>query len=200
MTLPVFPTLPGLGWSVKKTPTFSTRVATHSSGREVRVPLFTHALYQFELVFDGLDSAGKFPGLQANSLQTLMGFYVNAQGQGGTFLYNDPDDNAATACAFGTGDGGSTQWVLQKLTGSVYEPASYVTNVAGVTVNGAASTTWTLLAPNVIQFAGAPANTSALAWTGTFGYQCRFLDDTSEFEKFMAGLWRNASLKFRQVR
>ena len=49
MTLQTLPTLPGQGWSVKKTPIFSTRISPHVSGREVRASLYAHALYQFEL-------------------------------------------------------------------------------------------------------------------------------------------------------
>jgi hypothetical protein len=78
VSLPIFPTLPGQGWSVKKKPTFSTRVASHSSGREVRLSLYAHALYAFELTFDGLDSSGANPGLQAQSLQQLMGFWLRS--------------------------------------------------------------------------------------------------------------------------
>ncbi len=62
VSLPTFPTLPGQGWNVVKTPPFSTRVAPHSSGREVRAPLYAHTLYEFELTFDALDSSGANAG------------------------------------------------------------------------------------------------------------------------------------------
>ena len=93
MTLPLFPTLPGQGWSVVKTPTFSTRVASHSSGREVRSNLYAHALYEFELSFDALDSSGGNSALQPQSLQSLMGFWLSNGGQFATFLYVDPNDS-----------------------------------------------------------------------------------------------------------
>ena len=103
MTLPTFPTLPGQGWSVHKKPTFSTRVSAHSSGREIRVGLYAHALYEFELTFDGLDSSGGFPGLQSQSLQTLMGFFLSLGGQLNAFLYVDPTDNVVSGQAIATG-------------------------------------------------------------------------------------------------
>ena len=59
-TPPSFPALPGQSWSVHKRPTFSTRVAAHVSGREVRTPFFAHTLYEFELTFDGL-AGGELP-------------------------------------------------------------------------------------------------------------------------------------------
>ena len=200
MTLPVFPTLPGQGWSVKKTPIFSTRVAQHVSGREVRVPLFARALYEFELTFEGLDSAGSFPGLQAQSLQALMGFFLELRGQAGTFLYVDPSDNAASATSFGTADGVSTLYYLQRPLGPAAEPISYAVSVSGVTVNGVSSSSWTLVLPNAIQFSSAPASGAALAWSGQFGFQCRFSGDSSEFEEILSGAWQNRSLKFRVVR
>ena len=102
MTMPPsFPTLPGLGWSVHKKPVFSTLVASHVSGREVRDALYQNPIWQFELTFDALSSSPtSYPGAGANSLQALMGFFLQMQGQFGTFLYNDPTDSAATNVDF----------------------------------------------------------------------------------------------------
>jgi uncharacterized protein (TIGR02217 family) len=200
VSLPIFPTLPGQGWSVKKSPTFSTRVAAHSSGREVRVPLYAHALYQFELSFDALDSSGAHAGAQAQSLQTLMGFWMSRSGQYGAFLYVDPTDNAATDQAIATGDGATTSFVIGRAIGGYFEPASYVTSVSGVTVNGAPTTAYTLTAPNTIVFSAPPASGATIAASFSYAFECRFLDDTAEFENFASGLWKVGGLKFRQVR
>ena len=76
------PLASGLGWSVHKKPVFSTIVASHVSGREVRDALYQNPIWQFELTFDGLDSTSStYPGLGANSLQSLMGFFLQCQGQ-----------------------------------------------------------------------------------------------------------------------
>ena len=53
---PTLPTLAGQGWSVHKTPLFSTLVASHVSGREVRDALYANPIWRFELTFDGLAS------------------------------------------------------------------------------------------------------------------------------------------------
>jgi uncharacterized protein (TIGR02217 family) len=200
VTLPIFPTLPGQGWSVKKTPTFSTRVAAHSSGREVRRPLYAHALYQFELAFDALDSSGANTGLQTQSLQTLMGFWMSCGGQQGTFLYIDPTDNAVTAQTIAMGDGATKSFVLGRAIGGYYEPASYVSSVANVTVAGASTSAYTMTAPNILQFATPPASGANIAASFSYAFQCRFLDDAAEFENFASGLWKTGPLKFRQVR
>lgn len=199
-TPPQLPSLPGLTWNVHKKPTFSTLVAPHVSGRETRVGLFAHALYEFELAYEGLDSNGAWPGLTAQSLQTLMGFYLTCQGQLNTFLYVDPTDNAANAVAFGTGDGSTTTFTLMRSIGGYVEPVSYVTSASRVTVAGTPTSAYTLTAPNSITFTTAPASGAVLAWTGAFAFQCRFLEDQIDFNNFMLGAWELQSLKFRQVR
>jgi uncharacterized protein (TIGR02217 family) len=200
MTLPTFPTFPGQGWSVHKKPTFSTRVSSHSSGREVRVGLYAHALYEFELTFDGLDSSGAFPGLQSQSLQALMGFFLSLGGQLNAFLYADPTDNVVNGQAIATGDGATTSFTLVRSIGGYAEPVSYAVAVSGVSVAGVSTSAWTLSAPNIITFTTAPANGAAIVANVSYAFQCRFLDDQMDFDNFMSGLWSNKSVKFRQVR
>ncbi len=199
-TPPTLPALPGQGWSVHKKPVFSTRVASHVSGREVRARLYAHALYEFELTFNGLDSSGGFPGLQSQSLQTLMGFFLTAQVQLNTFLYADPTDSAANAQAFGTGDGSTTTFTLGRAIGGYYEPVSYATAISGVTINGVSTSAYVFTTPNTITFTTAPASGASIAWTGTYAFQCRFLDDQMDFEEIMSGAWQTKSVKFRSVR
>jgi uncharacterized protein (TIGR02217 family) len=198
-TPPTFPTLPGQGWSVHKKPVFSTRVASHVSGREVRAGLYAHALYEFELTFDGLDSSGSYPGLQLQSLQTLMGFFLTAGGQLNSFLYADPTDSAVSGQAIGTGDGATAVFTLGRAIGSYYEPVSYVTAITNVNVNGV-TTGVTFTAPNTITFATAPASGASITWTGSYAFLCRFLDDQWDFEEIMSGAWQNKSVKFRSIR
>lgn len=199
-TPPIFPSLPGQGWSVHKKPVFSTRVASHVSGREVRSGFYAHALYEFELTFDGLDSSGGYPGLQSQSLQALMGFFLIAQGQLNSFLYADPTDSAVNAQVVGTGDGATTTFTLGRAIGGYYEPVSYATAIAGVTVAGAATSAYSFSAPNAITFVTPPASGAPIAWTGTYAFLCRFLDDQMDFEEITSGAWRNKSVKFRSIR
>ena len=93
MTLPVFPSLPGQGIAVKKTPRFDTRVAMHASGREGRARSFLNPLWDFELVFEGLASDDTtYVGLGEQTMQTLAAFFMACQGQALPFLYLDPTD------------------------------------------------------------------------------------------------------------
>jgi hypothetical protein len=148
MPLPVFPTLAGQGWSVHKRPSFSTTVADHASGREVRRAKWLNPRWSFELTFEGLDSTdGTYGSLGASSLQTLMGFFMQVQGSANPFLYFDPSDYQVSGQVFGTGDGatrsfqlsralgGGTEWITQPLDPSTPyllslagSPSAYVSN------------------------------------------------------------------------
>jgi hypothetical protein len=201
-----FPSLPGLAWSIHKRPTFSTRVASHVSGREVRTPFYAVTLYEFELTIEGLDSNSTYSGLGYNSLQQLMGLYLLCQGQANTFLYTDPTDNTqATAIATtpATSDGTNTIFTLNREFGVApyleTEPVSWITGTPSVYDNGSPAGSFTV-SGNEITFATAPAAGHAITASCTYAFNCRFLDDQEDFEEIMNGLWQVQSLKFRSVK
>ena len=201
-----FPSLPGLTWSVHKRPTFSTRVASHVAGREVRTPFYAVTLYEFELTIEGLDSLGNYPGLGVNSMQQLMGLYLMCQGQYNTFLYTDPTDNTQVtpiATTQATGDGVTTVFTLQRQCGYApyleTEPVSWITGTPIVYVNGVSTSAFTV-SGNTIVFTTAPASDAAITASCTYAFNCRFLDDQEDFEEYLNGLWRVQSLKFRSVK
>jgi hypothetical protein len=139
-TPPSFPALAGQGWSVHKRPSWSTRVAPHVSGREVRVALYATTLYEFEVTYGGLDSTGQgqFANLGSQGLQILMGLFNSVQGQFGTFLYSDPTDNTVTGQDLGLGTGTTTSFTFARTLGGFNEVVSWVTSVANVYLNGIA--------------------------------------------------------------
>jgi hypothetical protein len=201
-TPPSFPTLAGIGWSVHKKPLFSTLVASHASGREVRDALYRNPIWQFELTFDALSSSPvSYPGAGANSLQTLMGLFLQMQGQFGTFLYADPTDNIATNATFATGDGTTTTFPFSRFLGAFLEPVGWVTGVSNVFLNGVNQPSgWALSTPNSLVFASAPGSGVSIAATFVYAFQCRFDSDDQDFEEFMSNLWQVESVKFRSVR
>jgi hypothetical protein len=203
-TPPPLPSLAGLSWSRHKKPGFSTRVASHVSGREVRVALMSYPLYEFEAVYNGLASAAtpSFIGLGAASLQSLMGFFLQLQGQFGTFLYTDPDDNTVTAQAFATGDGATTSFTMMRSLGGFPEPVGWVTSIANVYLNGVAqsASSYSLAVPNTLTFSSAPGSGVTVSADFAYAFNCRFLDDKMDFEEFMSNLWRLDSMKFRSVK
>lgn len=202
-TPPALPSLPGLAWSRHKKPTFNTRIASHVSGREVRVPLMSYPLYEFEATYDGLtSSATLFAGLGTSSLQNLMGFFLQLQGQFGTFLYTDPDDNTVTGQAIGTGDGTTTSFQMVRTLGGFVEPVGWVTAISNVYLNGTPQSggAYSLSAPNTLVFVSAPGAGVAITADFSYAFNCRFLDDNMDFEEFMATLWKLDSMKFRSIK
>ena len=200
---PYFPTLAGQGWSVHKKPAFSTIIANHVSGREVRDALYANPIWQFELTFDGLDgtTAGTNGSLGAQSLQALMGLFLQTQGQFGTFLYVDPTDNFAFNQSIATGDGATTSFALTRTLGGFTEPVGWATSVAAVSVGGAALTSgWSIVTPNSLSFTTAPAAGAAIVASFAYAFLCRFDGDDLDFEQFMANLWKADSVKFRSLR
>ena len=199
----VFPTLPGIGWPVHRRPTFRTLVAKHPNGGDVRTPLWTYPLWEFELTFEGLSaSLTQFPGLVTYSMQSLMGFFLYKGGAQTAFLFIDPDFNADTAVPLGTGDGTTTQFLFLRRMGSSIEPVSWVTGIPTVYLNGVAQpeSGWAFEQPNLLVFSTPPAAGVPVTADVSYGFLCRFLDDQADFEQLMWNLWEAKSIKFRQVR
>ena len=123
MTVPIFPVLSGQGWSVHKKPTFSTLIAPHVSGREVRAALYSNPIWQFEANYDGLDSSPSalYPGLGAQSFQSLVGLFLQCQGRCSPFIYYDPTDFSVVNQLFGVGTGSVTSFQLQRTLGGFTE-------------------------------------------------------------------------------
>jgi hypothetical protein len=197
-------TFPSLGpaWPVIKSPMNSTIVAAHTSGRDVRAPQYVYPLYSFQVTYNGLDSSGGvyYPGL--GSLQTLMGFFLQMQGQANTFLYVDPTDYTGLAQPQGNGDGSTMTFLLGRTIGGWSEPVGWVTTLAAVYLNGGAqsNTTYALTTPNTLTFNTAPSLGVAITADMSWAFHCRFLDDTYDFENFMSGLWRIKAMKFRSIK
>ena len=123
----VFPLLAGQDVRFTKKPTFATIVAPHVSGREVRDALYQNPIWAFEVSFNALDSSpGNIygGGVGSQSLQAIMGLFLQCQGQYGTFVVYDPTDYAVAAQGFGTGDGATTTFQLLRSLGGFAEAVS----------------------------------------------------------------------------
>ena len=163
----------------------------------------SYPLYEFEATYSGLtSSATLFSGLGSSSLQSLMGFFLQLQGQFGTFLYADPDDGSVTGQAFATGDGAATSFTMMRAIGGFLEPVGWVTAIAHVYLNGVAQAggSFSLTAPNTLTFTTAPGSGVVVSADFSYSFNCRFLDDQMDFEEFMGSLWKLDSMKFRSVK
>ena len=93
MSLPVFPSLPGLTYTSLKAPGFKTLNEEGSNGYEVRLPQYVNPIWTWTLIFDFLHDFFWGSFTTVSELRTLMGFFNDQYGSAAPFLYTDPDDN-----------------------------------------------------------------------------------------------------------
>lgn len=191
MTVPVFPSLPGITYPRKRTQNWSTVKQDALSGKRTRYPLWTFPTYSYELPFSYLRS-------DSNNLewQTLAGFIASVQGPAQLFAYSDPDDSSVTAQGFGEGDGVSTAFQLVRSLGGFTEPVFLVNGTPTIDVAGSPVTPASISAYGVVHFSSAPANGALLTWSGSYYWPCRFDEDSTDFSKFLATIWELKALKF----
>ena len=206
MTIPTFPTLNGLTYPVQRSPGFKTIEHESVSGVSTTQSPQAFAIYSYDLPFAFLQSdAGHL------DLQTLMSFFQAAKGKSIPFHFNDPDDNTVTAQSLGTGDGTTTDFGLVRTMGSVTDPiqdaiaSGLVVKVSGSTQGlGSAYSLLTTSQYGTIygvRFAAGhiPSGASPVTATFTYNWLCRFMDDTTDFSKFVQYIWEAKSIKIRTV-
>jgi len=202
----IFPALPGLAWSVTKSPTFQTRIQRAVSGRELRALDYPYPLWQFMLVFDFLrdHSAAGF-----DELRTLMGFFMLCQGAFGTFLFQDPSDDRVSGQQIGTGDTLRTVFQLQRTMGETLpgggflEPILAPNVVSAVYLNGIIQDPAGYSVDSMtgrVTFNTAPGSGLIITADYSYYFRCRFVDDSYAFENFMFRLWQLKKLTFISVR
>lgn len=144
MSTQVFPTLAGQGWSVTRTPQFSTRKPQAISGNETVISEWSFGRYTYKLVFNVLRQ-GKglyIPNDVWVEFATLFGFYGARLGAADTFLYQDGLDNTVTSQTIGTGDAATQSFQLIRTFGGVVDPifAPNLSKTLNVYVNGVLKT------------------------------------------------------------
>ena len=202
----VFPSLPGLAWSVTKSPTFQTRIQRAASGRELRALDYPYPLWQFTLVFDLLRDN---PAAGYDELRTLMGFFMLCQGAFGTFLFRDPSDDQVAGQQIGVGNASTTVFQLQRAMGTTLpgggfqEPIVAPNIVSAVHLNGITQSPASYsVDPNtgLVTFVTAPGSGLIISADFSYYFRCRFVDDSYAFENFMFQLWQLKKLTFISVR
>jgi len=208
MSSELYPALPGLGFSVKRTPRFQSRVQQSVSGKEVRLADWTTPRYEYELTYEILREHGTF-----HELKRLAAFWLNRQGSFDTFLFDDVDDNTVTGQAIATADGVTQNYQLIRSFGAAghtawLDPVLAPNTVSAVYFDGVAQPvgvvwgvfTWGTDLPGVLTFASAPSAGVVITADFTFYWPCRFMEDTMEFEKFMDKMWSAKKVSFITVK
>jgi uncharacterized protein (TIGR02217 family) len=202
----IFPALPGLAWSVTKSPTFQTRIQRAVSGRELRALDYPYPLWQFNLVFDFLRDN---PAAGLDELRTLMGFFMLCQGAFGTFLFQDPSDDRVSGQQIGTGDTLRTVFQLQRTMGETLPGGGFLEPILAPNVVSAVYFNGIIQDPagysvdsmtGLVTFNTAPRSGLIITADYSYYFRCRFIDDSYAFENFMFQLWQLKKLTFISVR
>src|SRR5271166_5406389 len=192
----VFPSLPGLAWSVTKAPTFQTRIQRAVSGRELRALDYPYPLWRFTLVFDFLRDD---PAAGYDELRTLMGFFMLCQGAFGTFLFQDPSDYRVIGQQVGIGNASTDVFQLQRAMGASLPGGGFLEPILAPNVVSAVYLNGIIQAPanytpdpntGLLTFNTAPGGGLVVTADFTYYFRCRFIDDSYSFENFMYRLWQ----------
>lgn len=194
MAPPVFPTVSLPTWPVTRSQMWSTLKQPAISGKEIRVQLWSFPRYKYQIVFDILRT-------NVNSeLQDLMGFINSVGGAALPFYYNDPNDNTVNTQVFAIGDGATTAFQLIRSFGGFAEPVQSPNVITNIEINGTPSSSYSLGAGGIVNFATAPGAGTVLTWTGTFYWMCKFDDDVAEFSQFNSTMYEMKKLSFTTVK
>jgi uncharacterized protein (TIGR02217 family) len=203
----IFPALPGLGWSVTKTPRFAGRSQNAISGRELRVldqinPIWNWTL-TYSLLRDKWDARAQTgPGIGYDELRTLAGFFLQQQGTFQSFLFDDPTDNTITDQVLGTGDGSMRTLQLVRSMGGFAEPITAPNVISAIRFNGVRqdSASYTIESETgALTFMTPPPAGHVVAADFTYRFRVRFAEDSAEFENFMYQLWQLKQIKLQSV-
>ena len=203
MTLPLFPSLPGVGVTVKKSMEWSTNIQTAVSGKETAVANWSYPRWHWNLPVNVLRNAGAFGELRA-----LLALYAQVAGRCGVFGYADPNDSPVTGQLLGVGDGGTTVFqVVRSIggTGGWVEPVWNPT-VTAVYLNGAplasgwSAQGWWSASPGKLTFTAPPGAGAILSADFAYTFICRFEADQLDFNGLAQSLWSVDSLNFYSVK
>lgn len=115
----------------------------------------------------------------------------------GAFL-TDPASTAGFGYRFGTGDGSTRTFQLNRFINSFSEPVFAAFNPT-IVDNGAPAGT-NVVANGQVTFTVAPVAGHALTWFGAYYFGCNFAQDDLTFEQLVYLLWSGKSLKFKSLR
>jgi uncharacterized protein (TIGR02217 family) len=201
-SVPIFPTFPGLGFPVIRTPEWNTDVQISISGKRTTLGRFIYPIYHYVLNFDSSQGGFLRDTSTYEEYNTLLAFFNFVGGRRDLFQYHDPYDDTATSQIFGTGDGSTTQFqLIRTISGSGFSWSDpiFSASISTLRNNGVAQTQGTdyeVSSTALITFTSAPASGNILTWDGTFNWLCRFEDDTEDFERFMYWLVELKKIRF----
>jgi uncharacterized protein (TIGR02217 family) len=204
LAYPTFPTLAGLSFPVKRSPTFQTIEHKAVAGNSTTQSPQPYAIYSYDLPFEFLRADNA-----TLEIQTLMSFYQARLGKGLPFHFNDPDDNEVIGQALGIGDGVTTDFALIRTMVGIADPIQdaipgFAPYVNGVIVAGCTPLTTSNYGTIYgVRYPAPPAVGATVSVDMNYNWLCRFDQDAQEFSQFTRlngkGLWEAKSVKFSTV-
>lgn len=189
MSNAVFPTLPGMRITVRRTVSMPPVLKRTTPSRRVYKAKDSSLIkYRFGLSFEVLRA-----GAEAE-LQAVEAFFKARGGSFDNFLFTAPDDNAVTDHPLGTGNGSQTAFQAVRALGGFAEPIYDLNAVAAVKVSGTPVSFSAAPTTGVITLTAAPAAAAPITWTGTYYWRCFFERDEMDFERFMHQLYELRSV------
>jgi hypothetical protein len=213
MSLAVYPSqIYGLKLNSTRTAEFATIVQSSPSKSETRIAQAQNPIWTWQLVYEQLFNDLTNPNYAVSELSTLMGFYLQQQGQFGQFLFQDPEDNTVTNGSLQLVNDGAGNYYspLQRNLGGFLEDITDLNpqNGSGLTVkaNGVSQTLGTCgggvnaelhgpgLAIPGYSFGGlylkwCAAPTPPITASFSFYFRVRFEQDRQDFDRFLFNLW-----------
>jgi hypothetical protein len=193
-------------WPIKRTPKYAAITQTPVSLRgQLNLSLTPYPVWEYEMSFGYL----KGNLTAANSaINQVAGFFAAVGGSAGLWLFQDVFDYEVVGATFGTGDGTTTAFQLQRPLGTFGALTGWdlVQNPVGtpsIYIGGTLTTPASISSTGLVTFSSAPAAGAALTWSGQFYYLCHFTEDTIENLQMlqMVGdnlLW-DCAVKFESV-
>ena len=195
----VYPELPGLTYSLVRTPIFPNMVGTHQSGREARADFGPLPDWKFELTYSMLRDEPRY-----TEYLRLLGFHFANCGSNKVFLFRNPVD-----CEIKNQTLYTTLGPNYSLYGPIYrtigyegftatEPVGYVNTGAGFKLyldgEEVGPDRWTLIQDAVgnqlIKFYDTPPAGKVISVDMSYYYACRFDAAVLQFEEFLARFQR----------
>jgi uncharacterized protein (TIGR02217 family) len=194
----VFPLLPGQSFVQAKGPVFSTSMATSRSGRRVAIRNSSSPIWAFKVMYEVIRD--RPPSL--SEVQKLRAFFMSQYGQASNWYYFDPFDNLVSNQILAPGDGVTTAFQLTRTVNqngvqTFTEPVYALTGPPVITINGRATTAFTVSQPGgVVTFTTAPAAGAIIMWSGAFMFWCHFVKDDLTMAQDYRDMWSLDGLEF----
>lgn len=205
--------LPGEGYPIVRTPTWSKIIATSQNGREVRISNYTYPRHLWEIPYSVLffNDPHNNSDSYALTLQTLMGFFNQVLGAWDTFRYQDEDDyatinptsGARVPTQIGVGDGATTQFQIGRNLGGFFEPLYDVNDAAyahKIYLNAVLTSAYTISSSGLITFTSAPGSGVVITADFNYWWRVRFMDDTLDFSRFAYKMYEVKRVRLFQAR